>query len=289
MELWIELQNSQNSTKDTILRHLTMLSTDSIDSELLLKSEDFLQIFLTTVTSFNQICDISLKFILKILNLSLKKNSSDVHFYKSLLDQSDPNKMKESMYKEDSDKFVFEENSSSSFKNLEKIGVVNQQHLILMMIFIDKNLDRFNSDSDFLEIFISILGKLKGSLREICTLGTLKRVEKFLRKFFDGKKIFEKKIQDVLEILLLKLRIEIVHQNFDISFDLLKNIFENFHIGKLEKWDQETILVLKFWIEFFDNRPESKEKISKILTLSYPILTNLLPALNLKVSPNPSK
>lgn len=286
MDLWIELQNHQNTTRDIILKNLQPLSKDTLDSELLLKSEDFLQVFLTTITSWNQLCDISFKFILKILVLTLKKNISDKYFYKRVLDQGSFSNMKESIYDEESDKFIFEENSNEIFKSIERIGVINQNHFTLIMLFLEKNIEKFNKNFEFFQIFISILSKIKGSYRDICTLGVIKRIEEFIRlKIFD--KNFSEEI-DVfkLYILVLKLRIELTHQNFDISLNILKNLFKKISIEKLKSLENEHKQILKFWIDFFFNKKESKEKLIKEIANSYVTIVNLIPDLDLKVKPN---
>jgi hypothetical protein len=78
MEIWLEIQKHQNNTRQVILSSFDQLLNESITSQLLYKSSDFLQVLISSIFSLNYVCDITLKNFMKVFQKALIKNLEEI-------------------------------------------------------------------------------------------------------------------------------------------------------------------------------------------------------------------
>lgn len=80
MDLWVEIQRFQSATRQTILKSIPKFADMNEDTQRILKSDDFLRVFLSSIFSLDQICDITFHFFLKIFDTITINKQGDINF-----------------------------------------------------------------------------------------------------------------------------------------------------------------------------------------------------------------
>lgn len=107
MELWVEIQRYQSATRQAILKNIPKFAEIKEDTQRILKSDDFLRVFLSSVYSLEHFCDITFNFFLKIFNTICVNKIGEIDFEQINLFL-----------------FILQKNSEKIFKNVENCNIL---------------------------------------------------------------------------------------------------------------------------------------------------------------------
>ena len=260
MNIWIEIQKNQANTKELLLNNLTGLSEDGVEAELLLKSEDFLHVLLTSVYSWPNLCDITFKSFLKIMSIALKKNSftKESHSIQHL----------------------------GKLKKYEKIGAISWRTVQILMLVIERYLEKLEIDEENVLNVLEIFSLLKGNFFKFCSFQALDQFNHLFIKLWKKANMFKNLdsglVSKLTSYLILKLRMsfrdigneELIglskQEDEELCFEVVNQFLKGYQAGLILEDEIELKGIISWWIDHFEQEDgiKSQELVQTIASNS---------------------